>query len=187
MIYLYIGLVMVVAGERDTFTPASLSEHMGQAMPFAELLMVAGGTHVAPIEQPKYAVAVITRGPAERGRAAAAVAAQVYNALSNQIVRTDRNLAQTEFKLAPRNPALINNTAVADADEDEDEVEPGETNAVDMTGIDTNGRKVIIVPNAPQTKKFVTRTGSSKPVLPPVVITYDKENKETPSKPVIKP
>ncbi len=144
-------------------------------------------TSVAPIEQPKYAVAVITRGPAERGRAAAAVAAQVYNALSNQIVRTDRNLAQTEFKLAPRNPALINNTAVADADEDEDEVEPGETNAVDMTGIDTNGRKVIIVPNAPQTKKLVTRTGSSKPVLPPVVITYDKENKETPSKPVIKP
>lgn len=144
-------------------------------------------TSVAPIEQPKYAVAVITRGPAERGRAAAAVAAQVYNALSNQIVRTDRNLAQTEFKLAPRNPALINNTAVADADEDEDEVEPAETNAVDMTGIDTNGRKVIIVPNAPQTKKLVTRTGSSKPVLPPVVITYDKENKETPSKPVIKP
>ncbi len=56
-------------------------------------------TSVAPIEQPKYAVAVITRGPAERGRAAAAVAAQVYNALSNQIVRTDRNLAQTEFKI----------------------------------------------------------------------------------------
>lgn len=144
-------------------------------------------TSVAPIEQPKYAVAVITRGPAERGRAAAAVAAQVYNALSNQIVRTDRNLAQTEFKIAPRNQPVINNTAVADADEDEDEAEAGETNAVDMTGIDTNGRKVIIVPNAPQTKKLVTRTGSSKPVLPPVVITYDKENKETQNKLLIKP
>ncbi|MEQ1604976.1 MAG: penicillin-binding transpeptidase domain-containing protein [Pyrinomonadaceae bacterium] len=144
-------------------------------------------TSVAPIEQPKYAVAVITRGPGERGRAAAAVAAQVYNALSNHIVRTDRNLAQTEFKLAPRNPAVMNNTAVADADEDEDEAEAGETNAVDMTGIDTAGRKVIIVPNAPQTKKLVTRTGSSKPVLPPVVITYNKENKGTQTKPVIKP
>lgn len=44
--------VLVVAGEKDTFTPASLSEHMGQAMPYAELLMVSGGTHVAPIEQP---------------------------------------------------------------------------------------------------------------------------------------
>lgn len=45
--------VLVVAGERDTFTPASLSNHMVEAMPWAELLMVAGGSHVAPIEQPE--------------------------------------------------------------------------------------------------------------------------------------
>lgn len=144
---------------------------------------------VAPIEQPKYAVAVITRGPAERGRVAAAVAAQVYNALSTQIVRTDGNLAQTEFKLPPRNPAAFNTATLAAAEADEeDEAEPGETNAVDMTGIDTNGRQVIIVPNAPSTKKLVNRTVNAKPTnLPPVVITYDKENKATPAKPVIKP
>ena len=142
-------------------------------------------TSVAPIEQPKYAVAVITRGPGERGRAAAAVAAQIYNALSPQIVRTDRNLAQTEFKLAPRNPVM--NTATAAVDEDEDEADEADTNAVDMTGIDTAGRNVIIVPNAPKSPKLVTRTGSSKPILPPVVITYDKENKATKTAPVIKP
>ena len=45
--------VLIVAGERDTFTPASLSELMAERIPNAELLMVAGGSHVAPIEQPE--------------------------------------------------------------------------------------------------------------------------------------
>ena len=45
--------VLVVAGERDTFTPSALSTFMSEAMPNAELLMVPGGTHVAPIEQPE--------------------------------------------------------------------------------------------------------------------------------------
>jgi hypothetical protein len=145
-------------------------------------------TSVAPIEQPKYAVAVITRGQSERGRAAAAVAAKIYDSLAPQIVRTDRNLAQTEFKLAPRNMPKVDNAMLAAADEDEeDEAEAGTTNAVDMTGIDTGGRPVIIVPNAPQTKKLVTKTGSSKPILPPVVITYNKDNSQPAPAPVKKP
>jgi pimeloyl-ACP methyl ester carboxylesterase len=45
--------VLVVAGEKDTFTPAALSTFMAEAIPKAELLMVPGGTHVAPIEQPE--------------------------------------------------------------------------------------------------------------------------------------
>lgn len=45
--------VLVVAGEKDTFTPASLSESMAERIPGAELLMVEGGSHVAPIEQPE--------------------------------------------------------------------------------------------------------------------------------------
>lgn len=45
--------VLVVAGERDTFTPPSLSEAMAEQIPNAELLMVEGGSHVAPIEQPE--------------------------------------------------------------------------------------------------------------------------------------
>lgn len=45
--------VLIVAGEKDTFTPPSLSELMAERIPSAELLMVAGGSHVAPIEQPE--------------------------------------------------------------------------------------------------------------------------------------
>jgi pimeloyl-ACP methyl ester carboxylesterase len=45
--------VLVVAGERDSFTPPFLAERMVREMPQAELLMVRGGTHVASIEQPE--------------------------------------------------------------------------------------------------------------------------------------
>jgi pimeloyl-ACP methyl ester carboxylesterase len=44
--------VLVVAGERDSFTPAFLATAMTEAMPRGELLMVPRGTHVTPIEQP---------------------------------------------------------------------------------------------------------------------------------------
>jgi pimeloyl-ACP methyl ester carboxylesterase len=45
--------VLVVAGARDTFTPAFLATAMAEAMPKGELLMVPSGTHVTPIEQPE--------------------------------------------------------------------------------------------------------------------------------------
>lgn len=44
--------VLVIAGERDTFTPPFLATAMTEAMPHGELLMVPRGSHVAPIEQP---------------------------------------------------------------------------------------------------------------------------------------
>jgi pimeloyl-ACP methyl ester carboxylesterase len=43
--------VLIIAGERDSFTPASLSEHMATRIPNAELLIARGATHVAPLEQ----------------------------------------------------------------------------------------------------------------------------------------
>jgi pimeloyl-ACP methyl ester carboxylesterase len=43
--------VLVVGGERDSFTPPFLAERMAREMPQAELLMVHDGTHVAAIEQ----------------------------------------------------------------------------------------------------------------------------------------
>jgi pimeloyl-ACP methyl ester carboxylesterase len=45
--------VLVVAGERDSFTPAFLATAMAEAVPRGELLMVPRGTHVTPIEQPE--------------------------------------------------------------------------------------------------------------------------------------
>jgi len=44
---------LVVAAERDTFTPAELSEHMAKSIPGAEFLRIDGGSHAAPVEQPK--------------------------------------------------------------------------------------------------------------------------------------
>lgn len=133
---------------------------------------------VAPIEQPKYSVVVITRGAKERGRAAAAIAAQIYRTLAPNIVRTDRNLAQTEFNLKPRNaPALTTATATTADDEEADDADTD-----GLANIDANGREVIVVPSVtvqtPPARKLVTKTGSSKPIFPPVVITYDKDGKE---------
>ncbi len=44
--------VLIVAGERDTFTPSFLSDAMAKAIPNAELVVVPKATHCAPIEQP---------------------------------------------------------------------------------------------------------------------------------------
>ena len=44
---------LVVGGQHDTFTPAWLSERMAELLPDSELLMIPGGTHVAPIEIPE--------------------------------------------------------------------------------------------------------------------------------------
>jgi len=44
---------LVVAGEKDTFTPMWLSVRMHRAIPGSELLVLPGGTHVGPLEHPE--------------------------------------------------------------------------------------------------------------------------------------
>jgi pimeloyl-ACP methyl ester carboxylesterase len=44
--------VLVVAGDRDGFTPPELSRAIADTIPEAELIMVEGGTHTAPLERP---------------------------------------------------------------------------------------------------------------------------------------
>jgi pimeloyl-ACP methyl ester carboxylesterase len=43
---------LIVAGDRDGFTPPHLSREMHELIPGAELHVVAGGSHTAPIERP---------------------------------------------------------------------------------------------------------------------------------------
>lgn len=43
---------LVIAAERDSFTPTRWAEQMARQIPDAELLRVSGGSHAAPIEQP---------------------------------------------------------------------------------------------------------------------------------------
>ncbi len=129
---------------------------------------------VAPVEKPKYAVAVITRGQRERGKYAAAVAGQIYSALSSQIVRTDRNLAQNEFHVKPKYD--VKSAAQIANSDDEDLLSEEDS---EFSGSEMNGRPVIVVPGAPPSiKKLVTKTGNSRPMFPPVVITFDKDGNE---------
>jgi pimeloyl-ACP methyl ester carboxylesterase len=44
---------LVVAAERDTFTPVRHAEQMARQIPDAEFLLVKGASHAAPIEQPE--------------------------------------------------------------------------------------------------------------------------------------
>lgn len=44
---------LIVAGEKDTFTPAWLSHRMAALIPDSELLVVPSGSHCAPIEIPE--------------------------------------------------------------------------------------------------------------------------------------
>ncbi|CAN5608144.1 hypothetical protein BH18ACI1_BH18ACI1_02850 [soil metagenome] len=76
---------------------------------------------VAPIENPKFAVIVITRGQAERGKYAAAVAGRVYAALRNRFdAKNNKNLAQIPLELKPQPKVNAKTSAQIDTAEGED-------------------------------------------------------------------
>ena len=43
---------LIVAAERDTFTPPELAKRIADTIPTAEMMMIRGGSHAAPVEQP---------------------------------------------------------------------------------------------------------------------------------------
>ncbi len=57
---------LVIAGDRDTFTPARYAEEMAAALPQGELLMVQGATHVAPLERKELVAAAVEKFLHER-------------------------------------------------------------------------------------------------------------------------
>jgi pimeloyl-ACP methyl ester carboxylesterase len=57
---------LVIAGDRDTFTPPRYAEEMAAALPQAELMMVPGGTHVVPLERKAEVAARIEKFLRER-------------------------------------------------------------------------------------------------------------------------
>lgn len=76
---------------------------------------------VAPIENPKFAVIVITRGQAERGKYAAAVASGIYKMLSYRFKENgNKNLALIPLELKPTPKVDAKTSAQMDTDEDED-------------------------------------------------------------------
>ncbi len=142
---------------------------------------------VAPIEDPDYAVVVITRGQAARGRISAAIASQIYNALGNRIRRDpERLLALQNFRNRPVQPrdAMIAARA-GDEEKDGDEDEELTDEAVEAAPQRT------IVAGASQQRPAetprVTRTTQSAPVFNPVVIEYDRSAAAKPTAPAAKP
>ena len=147
-------------------------------------------TSVAPVENPKYSVVVITRGSGERGKYAAAIAGRVYQSLAAKI-RPSRNLALAEARFGKRS-SIPNNVAVADEDEDDDDA-TADINANSETQDQpapptvpvTRQAPVTAPPNVPVRKPLVTKTGQSTPKFAPVIIQYDKSGAETKSRPRI--
>jgi pimeloyl-ACP methyl ester carboxylesterase len=52
---------LVIAGDRDPLVPAAVAEEMARRIPGAELFMVSGGAHMAPVEHPELVTLRIER------------------------------------------------------------------------------------------------------------------------------
>jgi pimeloyl-ACP methyl ester carboxylesterase len=52
---------LIIAGDQDGFTPPALSEELAKSIPGAELVMIEGGTHTAPIERPDIVKAAVDK------------------------------------------------------------------------------------------------------------------------------
>ena len=142
---------------------------------------------VAPVEDPDYAVVVITRGQAARGRISAAIASQIYNALGNRIRRDPvRLLALKNLRNRPAQPrdAMIAARAGEDRDEDEDEELTDEAAEAAPQRTIVAGASQQRAAETPR----VTRTAQSAPVFEPVVIEYNRDAAASaPARPPVKP
>lgn len=58
---------LVIAGERDIFTPLWLSEEMADRIPGAQLLIIPQGSHAALVEQPQLLCLAVEKFLRERG------------------------------------------------------------------------------------------------------------------------
>lgn len=138
---------------------------------------------VAPIENPKYSVVVITRGQSERGKYAAAIAGKIYSALSNDI-RRSTEVNPNWARVKPKQQVDERTAAGLDEEEDEEVTETAEARATDEDPIIVGaGQPRVTAPAAvptPAPKKLVVKTVQSKPKkFPPVVITYKKDGSLT--------
>ena len=135
---------------------------------------------VAPVEDPKYSVVVITRGHSERGKYAAGIAGKVYQALSGQINRNRELLYARQLKTRP---AFDPKAAADEADEGEDsDMAEAETEQVEQAPIVVGGShqtQIATAKPAEPEKKLIQKTTQSKP-LTPTVIEYDRSGAAVP-------
>lgn len=168
---------------------------------------------VAPVENPKYAVVVITRGQGERGKYAAAVAGKIYDALSPQLKR-DPARYQAILNLRPKTDNDARTGAMKDEDDDDSDSPDADTDqgsgstwvppakrsgdpvivgskplikrTVDSKPISVapNTKAVETIPAFPAPSPIANRPVQGKTSFPPVVITYKKDtDPESPATP----
>lgn len=128
-------------------------------------------TSVAPIENPKLAVVVITRGQAERGRVAAAIAGNVYATLKNRLVeRGDRNLAKIPLELKPQTKVNAKVAAQIDALEGEDSED-------NDAAVKPAPKEITTVQSAP--KSAVKKDARPADLFPTIIVKVKKSNEIT--------
>jgi len=105
---------------------------------------------VAPVENPKFAVIVITRGQSERGKYAAAIAGKIYQSLRSRLVENgDRNIAKIPLELRPETKVNAKvsaqiDTAEGEDSEDNDAVKPAEKPVITaQTAAKTTAKKDV--------------------------------------------
>ena len=126
---------------------------------------------VAPIENPRLAVIVITRGQSERGKYAAAIAGNIYQALKNRLIeRGSVNLAK-KIPLELRPQTKINAKTSAQIDDAEGE-ESEDNDAVKHPKTD-----VIVVPSAPKT--VAAKMEKPAELFPTIVVKVKKSGELT--------
>lgn len=123
---------------------------------------------VAPIQNPKYAVVVITRGQSERGKYAAAIAGQIYNVLRLRFDQKDKQLiAKLPTELKPQKQIdATTSEKLDDADTDDSDDSPtvtkgkkGGADNVQNNKIDKNSSDMFppVVIEVNRTKEQITR------------------------------
>ena len=133
---------------------------------------------VAPVENPKFAVIVITRGQAERGKYAAAVAGKIYQALSYRFKESgNKNLALIPLELKPKPKVDAKTSAQMDTDEDEDSDDNDATPKGKKGGADT------VATRKPVEKK----AEKLAPIFAPVIIKVKKAESNGLTRPRIVP
>ncbi len=141
---------------------------------------------VAPVENPQYAVVVITRGQGERGKFAALVAGKIYEALRPRFTDKRNKVLLAQFKpnrkVDIKDKELFKDDEENDVDEadtlDADERNPKkgttrEIASVEETVSETPRKEEIVV--APKT---TTNIKKNSPVFKPVVIEYKKDTED---------
>jgi pimeloyl-ACP methyl ester carboxylesterase len=66
--------VLVISGDRDPFTPRKVAEKMARRIPGAEICVIPGGTHYAPVEYPELVNLRIEKFLREKGLLSAGTA-----------------------------------------------------------------------------------------------------------------